>query len=87
MDELEHLRKDIDDIDRELVVLFEKRMETVLKIGEYKGKRNIPILDSSREEEVISKSVGYLRNESFKNYLKEFLINLMEISKKLQKRM
>lgn len=86
MDELEVLRKEIDDIDREIVKLFEKRMETVLKVGEYKAKKKIPILNSSREEQVISKSIGYLKDESLKDYLKEFIINLMEISKKLQKR-
>lgn len=87
MDELELFRREIDNIDRQLVELFEKRMETVLKIGEYKTKKNIPILNSSREEEVISKNIGYLRDNSLKDYLKDFLINLMEISKKLQKRM
>ncbi len=86
MDELDVLRKEIDDIDRELVFLFEKRMETVLKIGEYKSKRNMPVLDSSREEYVIDKSIKYLTDKTLENYLKDFLINLIEISKRLQKR-
>ena len=61
-------------------------MKTVLKIGEYKSKRNMPVLDSSREEYVINKSIKYLTDKTLKNYLKEFLINLIEISKRLQKR-
>lgn len=86
MDKLELLRKEIDDIDGQLVELFEKRMETVLKVGEYKTKMNLPILNESREEEVITKNIDYLRDRSLENYLKDFLLNLMEISKRLQKR-
>lgn len=86
MDKLELLRKEIDDIDGQLVELFEKRMETVLKVGAYKTKMNLPILNESREEEVITKNIDYLRDRSLENYLKDFLLNLMEISKRLQKR-
>lgn len=84
MDDLKTLRKEIDNIDGELVDLFERRMEIVLKISEYKKENNIPILNSSREKEVIKRNVQRLRNKSFKEGLEEFFINLMNISKKLQ---
>ena len=74
MDKLELLRKEIDDIDMQLVELFEKRMETVLKVGEYKAKKNLPILSKSREEEVIIKSINYLKDRSLQEYLKDFLL-------------
>lgn len=55
MEDLKKLRDDIDSIDKELIELFQKRMETVLKVAEYKKKNNVPILNASRENEVIKK--------------------------------
>nr|WP_307897671.1 chorismate mutase [Clostridium botulinum] len=36
MDDLKELRKEIDLIDNKLISLFQKRMEAVLKVAEYK---------------------------------------------------
>ena len=54
--ELNELRNQIDQIDKEMAVLFEKRMKIVKQIGEYKKENNLPILDKKREEEVIEKN-------------------------------
>ena len=56
MEDLRSYRAKIDEIDRQLVSLFEERMEIVLKIADYKKKNNIPILDEGREKEVESLS-------------------------------
>ena len=45
MDNLDDLRNKIDEIDANLVSLFEKRMETVLKVAEYKKVNGIAILN------------------------------------------
>ena len=51
MKDLNELRREIDGIDRELVKLFEKRMEVSAQIGAYKASRGMPVLDAAREEE------------------------------------
>ncbi|KEH98976.1 chorismate mutase [Clostridium massiliodielmoense] len=84
MDDLKKLRDDIDSIDRELIALFQKRMETVLKVAEYKKKNNIPILNANREDEVIKKNSKRIYNEDFKKPVEEFLKDIMKISKELQ---
>ena len=38
MEDLDDYRKNIDEIDKKITELFEKRMDIVLKIGEYKKK-------------------------------------------------
>lgn len=81
---LENLREEINSIDEEMTRLFEKRMETALKIAEYKKENNIPVLNQSREDEVIRKNIGYLQNKHFEGALEEFFTNLMSISRKLQ---
>lgn len=49
----EELRREIDEIDRELMRLFEKRMQVSEEIAQYKFSRDIAVFDSSREKEVI----------------------------------
>ncbi|HBM80601.1 MAG TPA: bifunctional chorismate mutase/prephenate dehydratase, partial [Clostridiaceae bacterium] len=38
----------------------------------------------SREDEVIKKGIGLLKNEAFKEPTKDFLIDMMKISKDIQ---
>jgi monofunctional chorismate mutase len=84
MDELAKLREEIDEIDRQLVALFESRMNAVVKIGQYKRKNKLPVLNSSREQEVLIKSLNYLKDKTFEKPLEEFFRELMRISKEIQ---
>ncbi|MCM8711599.1 prephenate dehydratase [Clostridium sp. SYSU_GA19001] len=84
MDDLSKLREEIDSVDKDLVRLFEKRMEYVLKIAEYKKQHNLTILHKTREEEVIKRGLQSLNNKNFEGALEEFLNSLMKISKELQ---
>lgn len=84
MEYLKELRGQIDSIDKEIIQLFEKRMEVVLNVAMYKMENNIPILDISREDEVINKNTIHLKNRELEDYLKEFYINLMNLSKNYQ---
>lgn len=86
MEDLKKLRDDIDSIDKELIELFQKRMETVLKVAEYKKKNNVPILNASRENEVIKKNSKLIYNEDFKKPVEQFLKDIMKISKNLQEK-
>lgn len=82
---LEELRNEIDNVDEELVELFEKRMEIVLNVAKYKKENNLPILNNSREEEVIKKNINYLKNKNLQEYLTDFFVKLMNVSKEYQK--
>ncbi|OGF21465.1 chorismate mutase [Candidatus Falkowbacteria bacterium RBG_13_39_14] len=53
MENLDELRKEIDNIDREIFLLLKKRFDVVKKVGEYKKKNNLPIRDLKREGEII----------------------------------
>ncbi|GEN50792.1 chorismate mutase [Alkalibacterium pelagium] len=87
MTELDQCREEIDLIDQQLTALFEKRMETVLKVGEYKKAHNLPILDAGREEAVIKKNIERLSNPAFKRELSDFYQALMVITKETQQRL
>lgn len=87
MSELDGYRKEIDAIDQELTALFEKRLDTVLKVGEYKKKHNLPILNSSREEAVIKKNTERLKNKAYQEELSDFYKALMTITKETQQKL
>lgn len=84
MSELEEYRKEIDSIDKELIELFEKRMNIAIKVGEYKRQNNLPIFNGKREEEVIEKNVRNLNNSNYSDITRRFFENIMELSRSLQ---
>jgi len=58
MDQLEHLRHQIDEIDDDLLNLLEARMKLSESIGEYKKDNNIAILQPERWGEILDRSVA-----------------------------
>ena len=59
--QLESLRKQIDEIDESIIILLSKRMKIVGKVGLLKKKQNIPVLDSARWKKVIKLKKGYIK--------------------------
>lgn len=62
--ELTELRKDIDTIDRQLIDLFEQRMDVADSIAAYKKVAGKPILDAAREEEKLQAVAAQCRPET-----------------------
>ncbi|MEL6988157.1 MAG: bifunctional 3-deoxy-7-phosphoheptulonate synthase/chorismate mutase type II [Bacteroidota bacterium] len=56
MDSLVTLRKEIDQVDEELLNVLSKRMDIVQNIGNYKKANNIPILAPNRWSNILEKS-------------------------------
>ncbi|MFY1049879.1 chorismate mutase [Apilactobacillus sp. 1-1-2] len=51
---MQEIRKQITDIDNEIIKLLEQRFELCKKVGEIKRANNLPILDEKREQEVLA---------------------------------
>ncbi len=83
---LDVLRKDIDDIDKELVALFEKRMRIVTEIANYKLRNNMDVFDKGREDLLLQKVDTYLNNKELSGDLSLFFQNLMDLSKNYQRK-
>jgi chorismate mutase/prephenate dehydratase len=77
-------REKINAIDKKMVELFEERMAAVLDVLKYKKEHNLPVFDSSREEEIIKRNVGLLENQELKEYYMIFFAGVLESSKKYQ---
>ena len=83
---LEKQRAEIDAIDREIVALFERRMQVVVDVARIKKENGIAILDANREKEVIAKVQSYLKDAHLKEELAEAYETLMKVSKDYQKK-
>ena len=87
MNELENLREKIDAIDKEMIALFEKRMDVVADIAAYKIKNNLPVLNQNREDIVVSKVKSTVKNKDYTDGAADLIKDIMEISKKFQQKL
>jgi monofunctional chorismate mutase len=82
---LEALRKEIEAVDKEMLELFIKRMDISYQIGSYKKEHHLPVFDEKREKALLEKQRELLDNEVLWPLYKEFLKEVMRLSKEFQK--
>lgn len=58
MDRLDELRKKIDALDGELLLIISKRLEVVAEVGKIKKELGVPPLDSVRWGKVLEKGLA-----------------------------
>ena len=85
MDKLERARKQINNIDAQIVKLFEQRMKAVEDVANYKLANNLPILDTSREKALLEKNLSLCTDNKFKKYYPIVLEGFLKASKLMQK--
>ncbi len=81
---LNQLRKQIDTIDKQMLNLFEQRMDVAKQVGHYKNERNLPIFVPEREQAVIKSRVAGLKNPEYHDLTVDFFTDLMSLSRRLQ---
>lgn len=84
MKDLDSIRQDIDNIDKEIIKLFQERMRCVKDVIEYKIAQNIPILNANREQEVIAKNTKFIEDKTIQKHGEIFLKSMMQISRQYQ---
>ena len=85
MTDLDKARQTINEIDREMAELFEKRMDAVKLIANHKKQNDLPIEDKRREEVLIDTNCGYIKNEEYLPYYTRFIFETIDISKSFQR--
>lgn len=78
------LRDEIDKIDRQIVELYETRMEVCKQVAEYKIETGKPVFDKEREDSKIQTLKALAKNEFNSQGVKELFEQIMSISRKLQ---
>ena len=81
--DLNELRKNIDEIDRELVELFLRRMKISAEVAEYKREVGMPVLDPSRERALLER-VSEMSGEEFERYTRTLYSTILELSRSYQ---
>lgn len=84
MTELEKCRVEIDEIDRKIIELYEKRMNIVKKVTQYKIENSMPVLDSNRESKMLEKNLNLINELEFKKYYPSVLNGFLKASKDMQ---
>lgn len=84
MIDIKESRKNIDEIDRQIVELFERRMIEANEVAKYKRETGKAVYDKEREEEKL-KNLGQLSSNSFnQRAITELFSQIMSISRKYQ---
>lgn len=82
--DLQEIRKEIDSVDRELVKLFEKRMELTTNVAKYKIETGKKVLDPEREQQKLNAIADMVSNEMNKHGINEIFTQIMATSRKYQ---
>lgn len=80
-DELDGIRQQLNDIDRDMARLFEHRMQLGARVADYKYRHKLPILDTCRQFEVLQRNSQFLADESIKDYYADFQQKVMELTR------
>ena len=82
---LDDYRVEIDEIDKELVGLIDKRMRVAEKIGRYKKENNLPVLDLARERTKLDK-ITDMAKDDMASYTRLLYNLIMDMSKDYQRK-
>lgn len=86
MEDLAGYRREIDEIDSQLIPLFERRMDVVREVARFKKARNMQVLQRDRERVVLDKAVARLRDPGYAAEAERFMNAVMAISRAAQRR-
>lgn len=82
---LDALRIKINEVDKDIVKLLEKRFDLVLEVGQYKKINNLPVNNEQRESTVINRCKELLENDKFNDYLEKIYLEIIRTCKDIQK--
>jgi chorismate mutase/prephenate dehydratase len=79
------MRGAIDEIDNQIVHLFERRMAVTEQVGRYKQARNMAVLDAGREKEVLAGKAALVQDMKMKTGVTLLYETIMGISRRQQR--
>lgn len=82
MRNLQEIRKEIDSIDEQIIPLFCRRMEIMSEVAIAKSQAGIPLTDSAREEEILSRLAS--KAPEFAEEIRRLYSEIFTISKARQ---
>ncbi|MCT3438489.1 chorismate mutase [Limosilactobacillus fermentum] len=83
-DQLTNARHQINDVDRQITSLLEKRFKAVQAVNEYKQQHQLPVLDQHREEQVLAKVADHVTDSATVLYIQNIFKEIMHQSRAFQ---
>ena len=87
MRSLEECRQQLDEVDRDIVRLFEQRMMIVRDVASYKIAHDLPVLDQSREAMVLASRMSMLKDGHFAGSVRTLYECIMALSRQEQEQL
>ena len=84
--DIQTLRREMDAVNRQIADLFLQRMELSARIGELKNAQQLPVLDASREEEILCEMAA-LAEPELKESMRILFQTLFELSRSYQQKL
>ncbi len=81
--DINELRQQINDIDKQIVELFNKRMGVSLGVAQYKIESGMPVLDKTRERAILEK-VASESDSDIANYTRMLYSSIFDLSRSYQ---
>lgn len=82
--DLQELRKEIDEIDKQIVTLYEKRMDISSQVADFKIRTGKKVFDKEREDEKLETVQSMAHNEFNRHGIRDLFEQIMSMSRKLQ---
>lgn len=87
MRDLKDIRTEINETDKKITELFEKRMDLSKEVAEYKIANSLPVFDSKREEEKLKSIRSLVKNKLYEDWAVKLINDLMLYSKEYQRKL
>ena len=84
MKDLSRIREEIDEIDSQIVAMYEERMRRTTEVAEYKISVGKPVLDRQREKEKLKTVKSQVQAEENRYGVGELFEQIMAMSRKRQ---
>lgn len=81
---LDVIRCEIDQVDRDLAQLLERRMDLVSEVADYKIRTGMKVLDTSRESRVMENVLGCIKREAYRESIQDVFAYMMKVSREYQ---
>ena len=87
MKNIEEVRGEIREADRQMAAIFEKRMRAVREIAVYKKEHGLQIENKEQERKVLEANASFIEDEMIRQYYLTIMKDVIEVSKMYQERL
>jgi chorismate mutase/prephenate dehydratase len=87
MKNIEEVRGEIREADRQMAAIFEKRMRAVREIAAYKKEHGLQIENKEQERKVLEANASFIDEEMIRQYYLTIMKDVIEVSKMYQERL